>query len=647
LKIAITIKEMISGFYRLYAILIILIFIQESVHPQGFFLADWQPKTIAGPQYNNVQQITDMVTVAITIDLNDTITKISRYLFGDNANLWTGCMSDNKALMKLISDRNIGVLRGPGGSTSDVFFWNRNVNQRPSDIPSNLMGSTATDWPWYGDRPSPYETWTMDVDSFYSVLGKVKATGMITVNYGYARYGTGINPVPTAAHMAAEWVRYDRGRTKFWEIGNEVFGNWEAGYRIDKSLNKDGQPEYITPALYGQHCLVFIDSMKKAAQEIGVTIRIGVVMVEAPATGSGWNQAVAQQVGDKADFYVVHSYYTPYNSNSDVGTVLSSYSKTESYKKYIWDEVTKAGKPKLPVALTEYNIFAVGSNQPVSHANGLHAVLVTGETMKYGYGAAVRWDLANGWDNGNDHGMFSYNEPSLTNYTPHPAFYHLYYLQRHTGDVLLNSSMTGATGIVTIPTAFSSGHISAAIVNTTKIQKVVRLNLKNRKVGERYYTYTLSGTTGEDFSRKVFVNGLGTPLVAGGPSDYLAIKANSSLIGDEIRLKIPPLSAVFILIEPGTKELVINNEVTAIEKPSLDENITIFPNPGSGDFTITGIPANVTGVDIKDINGRSVYQKQNGINIPEENFKLRLLPGIYFITLKGYNRNITRKLVVK
>ena len=67
---------------------------------------------------------------------------------------------------------------------------------------------------------------------------------MITVNYGYARYGTGINPVARAAHLAADWVRYDNGRTKYWEVGNENFGDWEAGYRINIANNQDGQPEY-------------------------------------------------------------------------------------------------------------------------------------------------------------------------------------------------------------------------------------------------------------------------------------------------------------------------------------------------------------------------------------------------------------------
>ena len=97
--------------------------------PQGFFLADWQPKTTTSPQYNDVPQATDPVTVAVTVDFSDTITKIPDYLFGDNANLWTGWMSDNKVLMKNIANRDIGVLRGPGGSISDVFFWNRNKNQ--------------------------------------------------------------------------------------------------------------------------------------------------------------------------------------------------------------------------------------------------------------------------------------------------------------------------------------------------------------------------------------------------------------------------------------------------------------------------------------------------------------------------------------
>ncbi|MDM8001907.1 MAG: glycosyl hydrolase [Bacteroidota bacterium] len=614
-----------------------------SAYPQGFFLAEWEPRTVAAPEYTDKQEVTDPVTVSITVDFGDTLTKIPKYLFGDNANLWTGPMSDNATLMKNIRNREQGVMRGPGGSTSDAFFWNR--NSRPPDVPQTLMNDPANStWPWYGQKA---ENWTMHVDSFYSILSKAGITGMITVNYGYARYGTSANPVAQAAHMAADWVRYDNGRTKFWEIGNEVFGSWEAGYRIDRSLNKDGQPEYITPELYGQHCRVFIDSMRAAAEETGHVIKIGVVMVEAASTHSAWNTGVAAQVGDLADFYIVHSYYTPWNSNSDVATVLNSYKNTEGYKNYVWNTVAAAGKPKLPIALTEYNIFAVGSNQPVSHANGMQAVLVTGELIRTGYGAACRWDLANGWDNGNDHGMYSYNEPNIPNYTPHPAFYHLYYMRRYTGDVLLNSTVTGAAGVVITPTAFSSGHIGASLVNTTKVRKVARLNLKDYGVGARFYTYTLTGTEGQDFSRKVFVNGIGGNLAAGGPDGYEAIRADAVVIGEEIRINLPPLSAVYLLIEPGTKQLAINNEVTSADLVREDDALTVWPNPSQGTFTVGNIPDNVHSIEISDLHGSRLLRRETVRGEQELTLNTAMKPGIYLVTFYGDNYTVTRKLIIK
>ncbi|MDV3197476.1 MAG: hypothetical protein Q8884_02725 [Sweet potato little leaf phytoplasma] len=35
------------------------------------------------------------------------------------------------------------------------------------------------------------------------------------MNYAYARYSTAADPVAAAAHLAAEWVRHDNGRTKY------------------------------------------------------------------------------------------------------------------------------------------------------------------------------------------------------------------------------------------------------------------------------------------------------------------------------------------------------------------------------------------------------------------------------------------------
>ena len=520
------------------------------------------------PEHKDAVKPSQGINLSLTIDAGDTITKIPIYMFGDNANTYTGCMSDNKRLMDHIADRKMGVLRGPSGSISDVYFWNCSQSQRPADVPDTLLvGGSGSDWLWWGQRPNPWEaSWTMDIDSFYSILKQTNVTGMLTVNYGYARYGTSDNPVAQAAHMAADWVRYDHGRTKFWEIGNEVFGSWEAGYRIDKNLNKDGQPEYINGTLYGQHCRVFIDSMKAAASETGSEIFIGAVGVESNSTSNNWNEKVMAEVGDIIDFYIIHSYYTPWQQNSIADTILNSAFKTQGYMNFIRSCADRAGVPMRPVALTEYNIFAIGSKQMVSQINGMHAVLVTGEVIKNKLGAACRWDLANGYSNGDDHGMYSYDEHGVEKYAPRPAFYYLYYMQKYLGDVLLKTDVKGSKNIIAYSSRFSSGQISSILVNKSPNQFIARINAANTTVGHNYYTYTLVGGTdvptdpARPFSRKVIVNGTGPSVVAGGPSVYDTIRAKSFEIGEEILVETPAYSVTYVLIDTGNIRLEINNK---------------------------------------------------------------------------------------
>ena len=333
------------------------------------------------------------------------------------------------------------------------------------------------------------------------MLQQTGNTGIITINYSYARYGTGPNPVQTAAHLAADWVRYDNGRTKFWEIGNEDAGPWQAGYKINVSNNQDGQPEIITGALYGQHFKVFADSMRQAATETGATIHIGAQLIQYDAVNSynpvdrTWNSGYFGSAGNAADFYIVHSYYTPYNENSTAAVILNS-AATETKSMMDWMKTTtqKAGVELKPIALTEWNIFAVGSKQMVSHINGMHATLNLGELIKNKYGLACRWDLANGWSNGDDHGTFNNgDEPGVPKWNPRPSFYHMYYFQHFFGDRMVASTVSGSADIVGYASTFSSGQAGIVVVNKGTGTQTVKISFQNFYPGNRYYWYTLNG----------------------------------------------------------------------------------------------------------------------------------------------------------
>jgi hypothetical protein len=485
------------------------------------------------------------------------ITKIPRSIAGNNSNIWMTQVVTETALMDHITTIHPHIIRFPGGSISDVFFWNAQPNVPPVDAPAQLIqanGTSVSAGYWYGKNTA---SWTFSVDNYYNMLQQTGNQGMITINYGYARYSTAANPVAAAAHLAADWVRYDNGRTKYWEIGNENFGDWEAGYRINLANNHDGQPEYVTGQLYGQHFKVFADSMRKAAQEIGKTIYIGAVTSEsAPQpwwtnTSKTWNTGLFNGAGSYPDYYIVHNYYTNFQTNANAAEILATpETVTSTMMDYVKQSLSAAGLTQKPVVLDEWNIFSQGSKQAVSHINGLHAVMVLGEALKNKFGMTARWDFANGWDSGNDHGMFNIgDEPDgVPKWNPRPAYHHMYFFQKYMGDRLV-SSTSGSSDIVSYASSFTSGETAVALVNKSADSKSVEISIKNFKKGNRFYWYTLTGggDNGE-FSRKTLINGIASAYVAGGPENYKNIGPNSASTSNGIMVIVPARSSVFLVV---------------------------------------------------------------------------------------------------
>lgn len=531
----------------------------------GFFMDTWKNKTYEVPSFTTAAGSGNAASVAVAVDASKILTKIPQSLYGQNSVSFIQNISQEEPLGAYLKDLKVSTIRFPGGSIADTYFWNGSFNTKPADAPEYLFDhDKEVFWSnnyWYG-KNNPEKR--ANLEDYYSLLQKTNSEGVITVNYGYARYGLSDNPVSQAAHLAADWVRYDNGRTKYWEIGNENYGEWEKGFRINTANNKDGQPEFLSGKLFAQHAKVFMDSMRQAAQQTGKKIFIGVPVLgeydswlwSNSILAATWNSSIMTEMKTNgADYYYFHSYFLSNDQNTYEKIITSAEKKTGAFADYIKNDMSKNGLPVHPVSLSEYNIFAVGSagaKQQVSFVNGMHTTIVLCEAIKTGIGSALRWDIANGWDNGADHGMFSKgDEPGAEKWNPRPVFYYMYYLQKMMGDRLLPSTSTNEN-ILSYASSFSSGEKGVVLVNKSRKQEIVKIDVKNANIGKRYYWYTLTGgTDNDDFSQKVFVNDIGpaAPALGGPVATYKTIKANSLLASDGILITLPPRSVVFAVID--------------------------------------------------------------------------------------------------
>ena len=298
--------------------------------------------------------------------------------------------------------------------------------------------------------------------------------------------------------------------------------------------------------------------MRKAALEVGAVIKIGAQLVQIDPTNSWnnvdrtWNSGLFSSAGDYPDYYIVHDYYTA-QTNVDAATILNTpVAETKAIMDFMGLTTQQGGVLLKPIALTEWNIFASGSKQMVSNIAGIHADMVLGELLKNKFGMASRWDLSNGYGNGDDHGMFSKgDEPdNTTKWSPRPAFYHMYLFQKYFGDRMVGSTVSGNADILTYASSFSSGEAGVIVVNKGTTTQVISIKITNFAAGSRFYYYTLvGGSDNGDFSRQVFINGAGPAMPSGGPTNYLQIAPFSSTFTGSIKVNEPARSVIYLIAD--------------------------------------------------------------------------------------------------
>lgn len=295
-------------------------------------------------------------TARVTIDVTAPRAVVPPLGLGLHASVYDNALhaTDVPALLK---EAGVALLRWPGGGYADNYHW-----------------SIHRMTPWF-NSPSQagYLAPGSDFGGFVALLASFDGAAMITVNYGSNLAGDG----PGEPKEAAAWVAYangdpasevvigvdstgrdwgtvgswatlrasdrlaaDDGKNflrlahpdplgiRYWEIGNEVFGNGfytrapaaagavdagaaTLGYEEDLHVPYDGTTRSGHPSLSGSTYGAGVRTYVEAMKAVDPSIKIGAVLNTPPndySWGPTWNMDVLQAAGPVIDFAIVHLY---------------------------------------------------------------------------------------------------------------------------------------------------------------------------------------------------------------------------------------------------------------------------------------------------------------------------------------------------
>ena len=301
-------------------------------------------------------------TISVTVNAASGLGTVPSTANGVNTAVFDGDLNDAAASTAL-QNAGVDALRYPGGSTSDVYDWQNNttVSGQSYANPSN------------------------DFDDFMGIANKVGASPILTVNYGSG----------TAAEAAA-WVTYanvtkDYG-VKYWELGNEVYGDGTYGTSWEYNTKSKGA------TAYADNIAGYITQMKAADPDI----KVGAVLTTygnwpdglvASSYGdtADWNQTVLQKDGANIDFVILHYYPT---STTEAG-MLTQYQNIATIIKQTRaeiDEYAGSNAANIQIMVTETD-----SNYELdSVPSALFAADTYMSFLQNGVDNVDWWDLHNG-----------------------------------------------------------------------------------------------------------------------------------------------------------------------------------------------------------------------------------------------------------
>ncbi|TDY46241.1 alpha-L-arabinofuranosidase [Alicyclobacillus sacchari] len=522
----------------------------------------------------------------VTVNAASSTGTIPTTAFGINAAVWDSGL-ENPTLISLTKALAPDLLRYPGGSISDNYDWETN---------------TRND----GGYVNPDDTF----DHFMTFAHNTGSQPIITVNYG-----TG-----TPAEAAA-WVKYanvtNHYNVKYWEIGNEIYGNgyyngngWEADDHAVQGKPEKGNPG-LSPQTYASNAEQYIQQMK--AQD--PSIQIGAVLTMPynwpwGATVNGnddWNSTVLKAIGKDIDFVDVHWYPESPGQETDAGLLADTDqipAMITELRKEI-DEYAGSNAKNVQIFVTETNNT---SSTPGQQSNNLVNALYLADDLTGFVQAGVQnvdwWDLLNSAGDGynsptlygqnlfGDEGLLSSGQTSPKGAveppadTPLPTYYGYQMVADFAkpGDTMLGT-LSSASEIDTHAVKLPNGDLSLMLVNRDPSNIYdVSLNLEG-------YSPALI--------EKSEIYGEGSPSVT-----------NTAQLPFTNTVKLPPYSVTDLLLKPAlpgvTKQQISDHTTISASSIAAGQTETI-----TSTFTNHGgyVPDATLDLEVYDATGDLVAQQ--------------------------------------
>ncbi len=302
-----------------------------------------------------------------------------RRIGGTNLALWNEVRHfQDPLLRKWINELGTGLIRLPGGSWSNGYFWNGNgVRNEKGDVDSSRVGPDGYPAVDYSDyKPGfmvdartlkPLQGFHGNVD-IKTLHDYIKATpgavALPSINAGTGR--------PVDAAEWAKWSLANGYESAYWHVGNELSGSWEPG-----TVLPDGST--ITADIFTGRFNAIADAVHK-------------VDPKAKLGAFAFGEDTLRACGDRVAFVSIHTYpgSTTLTSQENLARIPEQVGREVSQVCGWIDKYQPKRKGEIEIGYTEWNLS--GGMNASDLFSGLWTSMMLGEFARQGVDFATKWD---------------------------------------------------------------------------------------------------------------------------------------------------------------------------------------------------------------------------------------------------------------